>query len=54
MSIKLDCQHNLSDDDCGKCSIMGYIFECPDYCNEYVDYFGRKPNEHTGDFPLCQ
>ena len=43
MSIKFDCQHNLSDDDCGKCSIMGYIFDCPDDCEEYKDFFGRQP-----------
>ena len=53
MSIKFDCQHNLSDDDCGKCSIMGYIFDCPDDCFEYIDWFGNKPNQGKGDLPLC-
>ena len=42
MSVKLDCQHNLSDDDCGKCSIMGYIFDCPAECEDYTDFFGNK------------
>lgn len=43
MSIYLDCQHNCSDDDCGKCSIMGYIFDCPVECEDYTDFFGNKP-----------
>jgi hypothetical protein len=43
MSIKLDCQHFVGDSDCNRCSIMGYIFDCPADCEEYKDFFGRQP-----------
>lgn len=43
MSVKFDCKHFVGDDDCNKCSVMGYIFECPDRCEEYKDFFGRQP-----------
>ena len=45
MSIKLDCQHFVGDSDCNRCSVMGYIFDCPDDCEEYKDFFGRQPNK---------
>lgn len=43
MSIKLDCQHFVGDSDCNRCSVMGYIFDCPVECEDYTDYFGRQP-----------
>lgn len=45
MSIKLDCQHFVGDSDCNRCSVMGYIFDCPADCEEYKDFFGRQPNK---------
>ena len=43
MSIKLDCQHFVGDSDCNRCSVMGYIFDCPADCEEYKDFFGNQP-----------
>lgn len=44
MSVKFDCHNFIGDnDDCNRCSVMGYIFECPDRCEEYTDYFGNQP-----------
>ncbi len=45
MSIKLDCQHFVGDSDCNRCTVMGYIFDCPAECEEYKDFFGRQPNK---------
>jgi len=45
MSVKLDCQHFVGDSDCNRCSVMGYIFDCPADCEEYKDFFGRQPNK---------
>lgn len=45
MSIKLDCQHFVGDSDCNRCTVMGYIFDCPADCEEYKDFFGRQPNK---------
>ena len=45
MSINLDCQHFVGDSDCNRCSVMGYIFDCPADCEEYKDFFGRQPNK---------
>lgn len=43
MSIKYDCQHFCGDDDCGRCSVCGFIFDCPYDCEEYTDFFGNTP-----------
>ena len=44
MSVNFDCQKFIGDrDDCNRCSVMGYIFDCPAECEDYTDFFGNKP-----------
>ena len=43
MSVKYDCQHYAGDEDCHKCSVIGYICSCNDECEEYVNFFGKQP-----------
>lgn len=45
MSLNYDCQKLDHDEDKARCSVCGWIFDCPAECSEYVDYFGRKPNK---------
>lgn len=41
--FNLDCQHIHQDEDSTRCAITGWIFDCPDRCEEYTNYFGRQP-----------
>ena len=41
--IRYGCQYYAGDEDCHKCSVCGYIFDCPAECEEYTDYFGNQP-----------
>lgn len=41
--FNLDCKHIHQDEDSTRCSVCGWIFECPDRCECYKDYFGREP-----------
>ena len=43
MSIYFDCQHYCGDEDSMKCGVMGYIMGCPAECEDYINYFGKKP-----------
>ena len=41
--INYDCQNYLGDSDCHKCAVSGHIFDCPSFCEEYVNYCGEQP-----------
>lgn len=41
--LNLDCQHLHADEDSKRCAITGWIFDCPDRCEEYINYSGKQP-----------
>ena len=41
--FNLDCKHIHVDDESTQCSVCGRIFDCPDLCEEYINYSGKQP-----------
>lgn len=41
--FNMDCKHIHVDDDSARCSVCGWIFDCPDRCEEYINYSGKQP-----------
>lgn len=41
--FNMDCQHLHADEDSARCAICGWIFDCPDRCEEYINYVGKQP-----------
>ena len=37
MSLNYRCVNNVGDEDCGKCMIRGFIYDCPDRCSDFDD-----------------
>ena len=47
MSLKLDCQKLDHDEDSARCSVCGWIYDCPTECSEYVNFFGKQPYKNN-------
>ena len=43
MSLNYDCRKLDHDEDSARCSVCGWIYDCPTGCEEYVNYFGQHP-----------
>ena len=42
--IFTDCMNYDGDTDCMKCTKRGYMYECPDECSDYENFFGYDVN----------
>ena len=38
-----DCSKLDHDEDSARCSVCGWIYDCPAECSEYVNFFGKQP-----------
>ena len=47
--IEKGCMNYDGDDDCHKCCKQGYIFSCPDDCEDYINFFGHKHKKDGDD-----
>lgn len=37
MSLNYLCDHDISDDDCNRCSVHGITYRCPEGCPDFKD-----------------
>ena len=37
MSLNYLCNHDISDDDCNRCSVHGITYRCPEGCSDFKD-----------------
>ena len=44
MNVYKDCAHYDGDEDCHKCCLHGFIFNCPSNCKEYTDGWSSVAN----------
>lgn len=51
MSVYKHCIHYDGDEDCDKCCVHGYIFNCPSNCKEYLDTWD---NTVTNFYDMCE
>lgn len=47
--VRTDCMNYDGDIDCKKCCKHGYIYSCPEPCEDYIDFCGHKDNEKGED-----
>lgn len=47
MAFNYGCVNNVSDEDCGKCMIRGFIYGCPNRCSDFDD--GRGNSDEHGE-----
>lgn len=45
--LNYDCQKLDHDSDKARCSVCGWIHECPAECESYTNFFGKQPYKKT-------
>ena len=46
---RVDCMNYDGDEDCMKCCKRGYIFGCPEPCEDYVDFWGKTDGDKEAE-----
>lgn len=47
--IDYSCMNYDGDDDCKKCCVRGYIYDCPIPCEDYVGFFPHDKQIEDGE-----
>lgn len=45
MPLNYLCDHDISEDDCNRCSIHGITYRCPEGCPDFKDVRKEMPPE---------
>ena len=46
---RVDCVNYDGDEDCMKCCKRGYIFGCPEPCEDFVDFWGNTDGDKESE-----